>query len=396
MSITYPQHDPMFFPRWWRCVVVALSVLVLCSCQRLQRLQRNHVAPHQVAQPAFNTLPMASLPPEAFTGAPQPMCGPGGDPLGAQWRPPGIEGPWPPDEYICDGGDAGAAASVRPDWIINGLGEEDTIVHYDGLDGDVHVEPSNSVCIYAPRFNTVRKVSGLSSYHHADKAVGQSRTVPTLINQEDLLATSSTQPLQPIAEVGRKRPINQQRNVAGHVTWNEEGVIAFQDRFKAYENYTIIRRGEFEQTEKPYLADSIDAAITWSKDDGVQVILDNEKASAFTGDERVQATYTLDRPGGTPKVRIVKLASTNMAQPGDEIEFTLRYDNLGPDWVGNVTLVDNLTTRLEYIPGSSQSSREVNFSTQPNDSDSLILRWEIVDPVDVGEGGVIRFKCRVR
>ncbi len=31
-----------------------------------------------------------------------------------------------------------------------------------------------------------------------------------------------------------------------------------------------------------------------------------------------------------------------------------------------------------------------------NQGESLTLRWEIVEPMKVSEGGVIRFQCRVR
>ncbi|MCE9547250.1 MAG: DUF11 domain-containing protein, partial [Planctomycetia bacterium] len=64
--------------------------------------------------------------------------------------------------------------------------------------------------------------------------------------------------------------------------------------------------------------------------------------------------------------------------------------------IGNVTIVDNLTTRLEYVPDSATSSRKATFSTQDNDVDSLVLRWEISEPLQPGEGGTLRFKCRLR
>ena len=61
-----------------------------------------------------------------------------------------------------------------------------------------------------------------------------------------------------------------------------------------------------------------------------------------------------------------------------------------------MTLVDNLTTRLEYVEGTSESSLAADFSTSPNDGDSLLLRWEFVESLPAGEGGMVRFRCRVR
>jgi uncharacterized repeat protein (TIGR01451 family) len=82
--------------------------------------------------------------------------------------------------------------------------------------------------------------------------------------------------------------------------------------------------------------------------------------------------------------------------PGEEVEFVLRFDNIGDQVIGNVTIVDNLSTRLEYIAGSAQSSVDARFVTEPNAAGSTILRWEITNPVKPREGGLLRFRARVR
>ena len=64
--------------------------------------------------------------------------------------------------------------------------------------------------------------------------------------------------------------------------------------------------------------------------------------------------------------------------------------------IGNVTIMDNLTGRLDYIDGTAECSVPAEFITEPNDAGSLILRWEITDPLPATRGGVIRFRCRVR
>ena len=93
---------------------------------------------------------------------------------------------------------------------------------------------------------------------------------------------------------------------------------------------------------------------------------------------------------------MIKLASTTMARPGEFVDFTIRFDNIGDQKIGNVTLVDNLTTRLEYVEGSAEASLAADFSATPNEGDSLLLRWEFADPFPAGDGGVVRFRCRVR
>ena len=89
-------------------------------------------------------------------------------------------------------------------------------------------------------------------------------------------------------------------------------------------------------------------------------------------------------------------ALSPFAEPGDEVAFTIRFDNVGTETIGNVTIIDNLTTRLEYVPETAQCSIPAQFGTQVNEGDSLVLRWEITDPLEPGDGGVIRFTCRVR
>ncbi len=85
-----------------------------------------------------------------------------------------------------------------------------------------------------------------------------------------------------------------------------------------------------------------------------------------------------------------------MARPGETVEFTIRFDNIGDQAIGNVTLLDNLTTRLEYIEGGAQSSLQAEFSAVPNDGDSSLVRWEFAEPLPAGDGGLVKFKCRVR
>ena len=92
----------------------------------------------------------------------------------------------------------------------------------------------------------------------------------------------------------------------------------------------------------------------------------------------------------------MKLASTEFAAPGETVAFTLRFDNVGDEVIGNVTIIDNLTTRLEDVADSAECSLPAEFSTQPSESGSLVSRWEITNPLQPEELGVIRFRCRVR
>lgn len=332
--------------------------------------------------------PASSHPSSTAAPLPHAVTGP--------WAPPGFSQPWPHDEYLFDGGDEGARATVSPDWEVFGLEPTDTIAHYDTLDGRRLVEPSNRVPLYAPRFGAVRKVVNPLASEQIDAPLGVEQPLHLVRYEETLVPTTSLQAEQPDAQIGRRR-------ASGYRTHEGEGLLStvlvprgFQDRFMPFEDLTAIRHGLIEASEEAFLATSIDAARTWTSDVGVQVVLDHQVATEAVGDRRVQATFTVDPIPGKPMLRIIKVASTQFAQPGDEVDFTLRYDNVGTETIGNVTLIDSLTTRLEYVPDSAQSSLEADFFADPNEAGSASLRWEIRDPLPVGEGGVVRFRCRVR
>ncbi len=48
-------------------------------------------------------------------------------------------------------------AGVNTDWKVTGLEQEDTVAHYDTIDGRTIITPSNKVCLYAPRFAAARR-----------------------------------------------------------------------------------------------------------------------------------------------------------------------------------------------------------------------------------------------
>jgi len=313
-----------------------------------------------------------------------------------QWRPPGIPGPWPRDEYLFDGGDKGAGVQVRQDWSVLGLDQEDTVVHYDTLDGRLVIEPTNRVQIYAPRFAAVRKVYGPSAYRHQGRVAGVERPLIAHSHGTRRIATTSIQHAGPDRYMGIDGPLRFREDVRGGMLDGSEGLDTVSNRFKPFENYRIIRDGQFDNTEKARLATSMDAALVWAADQAVQVSINAVMASVATNDSGAQSVYRYELPEGKPRLRVVKVASRKEAKPGDEIEFTLRFDNVGDQPLGNITIVDNLTTRLEYVTDSAECSVQANFLTQENDGESLVLRWEINDPLDVGQGGIIRFKCRVR
>lgn len=395
--------------RWTQALVVALCAAALCSCRAAGRR-----AMMPAGEPMYG---QSQLPPEAYAGAPAMAAGMEGQPgpcppcpLGppgmeqgvplayqpcASCRPAGLPCPWPQDEYLCDGGDAGLPTAVTKNWEILGLESEDTVAHYDTLDGRRVVEPSNRVCIYAPRFGAVRQVVSAVANEQYDQWAGVHLPVKLTQYGESQPPLAAKQNVQPTGEIAAKPPVVMLTKQGDGVMSAAVKARGFQDAFLPYENLLVIRQGVMQSAEAAMLAKGVNAAVVWTGKQAVQVILDETGAAALVQNKNPEQVYTIGGEG-KPKLRLIKVASTPFAEPGDTIDFTIRFDNVGTQTIGNVTIVDSLTTRLEYVPDSAQCSRDASFSFQANDGDSLIVRCEVTDPLPPGKGGVIRFKCKVR
>jgi uncharacterized repeat protein (TIGR01451 family) len=140
-------------------------------------------------------------------------------------------------------------------------------------------------------------------------------------------------------------------------------------------------------------------------------MINNQAANAAVANERVETVYTINESPANPKLRVIKVASTQMAKPGDLVAFTIRFDNIGNQTLQKVAILDNLSPRLEYVgsghelhlmpakdyaPDTAQSSVEAVFAAQPNEGGSVVLQWQLTKPLEPGKGGIVRFACRVR
>lgn len=388
------------WPDPWQMMLVALCALILCSC-------RAPAAQHAALQrgPAH----AQGMPAQAYAGASDmamaacPMGPPGMEqgvplPYAAQgdWAPPGLRQPWPEDEFIRDGGDEGRPTGVGKQWEVMGLGMEDAVAHYDTLDGRTVVEPSNEVFLYAPRFGAVRQVVGLMANEERQRVGGvhlpTKADAPTTLQ----LVGNAKQNVQAGDEISARPPVALLSKQVKDVMSTALCARGFQDAFKPYENLSIIRQGVVEGSEMPFLARGSTAAIAWSHNQAVQVLLERRGAMAEVKYDESMAVYTYTAPPGNPKLRVVKVASTQFAQPGEFVDFTIRFDNIGNQTIGNVTILDSLNTRLEFVPDSAQCSVDAKFYTEPNEGDSVVVRCEVTDPLEAGHGAILRFRCRVR
>jgi uncharacterized repeat protein (TIGR01451 family) len=354
--------------------------------------EANVSADAEVTQTAYEG-PMAPIPridcPEMGQSVPLPYA------AYPPWSPDGLEQPWPADEYLRDGGDRHMPTGVNRNWQVKGLEMEDAVAHYDTLSGKRVVEPSNEVYIYAPRFGAVRQVVGVASNEQKVATHGVTEDVALDKPTHTQLFGSTAATIQPNDQISA-RPTH------AFVTKQGDGALStaigprgFQDAFKPYENIAVLRTGQYVGSEAMRLAKSAQAAVSWNETQTVQAIVNLQGPMTAVQDEKVESVYRVEFEGKTA-LRLIKVASTAFANPGDEVWFTLRFDNLGNEPLGNVTILDSLSTRLEYVEGSAQCSREASFTTEANEGGSVVVRCELKDPLEPDQGGLIRFRCRVR
>jgi uncharacterized repeat protein (TIGR01451 family) len=396
-----------------RLTVLLLPVL-LCSCQSLPRQAGVSSATQQgqrFSLPHPNTRPPivqhATHHHPALGGQPCPHCGPGTLPAFAfsgfspeeadvPWQPPAIKGPWPQDEYICDGGDLNHDVYVKQDWTVVGLDQQDTIAHFETLDGQTLVAASNCVCVYSPRFAAVRQVSSPIIYEGHERMADVVKPTKLNVHEETRGPRTALQPEQLIAQVGLDQVQRLRERTQGLLVDQATRLVLAADAFMPHEDLLFIQRGEFHASEKARLAQRVAAAETWTINQAPQVLIEGQPAVEARGTSTPQITYTYET-FGKPCLRLCKIADKSEAKPGEIIQFTLRFDNLGEQKIGNVTIIDNLMPRLEYVAGSAQSSLKATFTKQEQlPGESLALRWEIEEPLEVNQGGLVRFQARVR
>ena len=186
--------------------------------------------------------------------------------------------------------------------------------------------------------------------------------------------------------------IDQTRGVAVRRTLAPLGARNYQSLILGESTLEIVK---IEKAIGAQLQAGLQAAVAWETDLGLQVFSKGIQPVIVRDLTTAQELLHIESEND-PRLQVVKTANVLAARAGDQVEFMIRFDNISNQKIGNVTLVDNLTRRLEYVEGSSECTLKSEFISDVNESESLALRWEITEPVEPGTGGVIRFRCRVR
>jgi len=301
-------------------------------------------------------------------------------------------------EHVFDGGDRGAKARVGlgDDWEVSGLETEDTIGHFDTLDGQRMVVPSNRVAIYSPRFAAVRqRLNVLVNSHEMPAMTAEQRLVHML--QGSRAQAGTTAQFEQVRQTRDAESLQSVRQRMAPV-WSTGQVLVVNTTGTtgADEISHLLAQATLTGSQKAMLAKGRVAALSWGGVDTVQVLADFQAADVVLNVTSAVEVLESHSPFQRPRLRLIKLASREAAQAGEEVEFTLKFENVGDQVIGNVTLMDNLPDRLEYVPGTASCDLKCEFYTSENGRGSHILRWDIEPPLKVNQGGTIRFTCRVR
>jgi uncharacterized repeat protein (TIGR01451 family) len=289
--------------------------------------------PGTVLLPGEQALPMPHAPP-CFP----PVCFPYFDPK---------LGPASPASEICfwDGGDRGLPVGYGPDGRLRGLDPSDTIAEYQDSHNQKRICVSNRVCLCVPRFLVFR--AEIQALTH-QVAVAPNDTL-LLQNQVTVAA-----PRVPMVEVQRQHLI---------------GTTAGQ-------RVSITEASQW-------------TAVT-GRLEGLDVIVTERRTFDVNG------TCVKPEEHVPECLQLNKWPDRCGAAIGEIITFYLKYTNKGGRAITNVVVSDSLTNRLEYVPGSARADRDAVFTTQANEAGSVILRWEINDPLPPGQSGTVSFQVRVR
>ncbi|MCY2979088.1 MAG: hypothetical protein NTU79_10535 [Planctomycetota bacterium] len=299
-----------------------------------------------------------------------------------------------PQEYIFDGGDHDPQVRLKADLTQVGLDPEDTVIQYETLDGKTSVVSGCRVSVYAPRFASVRKRQSTQESELAMRLRTAERPDGPGVIRDQLPSAKVSQPLKSMNSENvriveafreRNRPIPAELILPA---------VTISDTFKLYEDFSLIRNGDLKMTDLAKLAKSAAAARTWTNVDELNVLIDGQEAIENVTIQRAADVTIYEYKGA--RIRLCKVASEQMANPGDIISFTIRFDNVGEQPLKSLVITDSLAPRLEYLDKSQQASVPADFSISANNAGSSVLRWELENGLKPGEGGLVRFSCKVR
>ncbi|MEM6978077.1 MAG: DUF11 domain-containing protein [Planctomycetota bacterium] len=317
---------------------------------------------------------------------------------------PFLPPPWrvDPQEFLCDGGDQPPEAFLSQSDEIRNLGPEDTVSKYVTEAGDVAFAASNRVCVYAPRFGSVRQITQAVAGEKAVAAIGFDRREGPVGINVDLPGLVVSETVSPIKQQRTQRIDSMRERNRGVLIDRVQQPVAQVDFLAALAGIQNVGLNQLHESQLALVRQHAQAAIAWSIDESVEIAIEDLKAPVLTRDQKVDALVVYDFPDAG-RLNLIKLVDRRDAKPGDTVTFLLRLQNVGDSPVTNVEVADNLTTRLEYVAESSVvtdptsgESVDARLQVVANAVGSSKLIWTLPKTLAVGDMVEIKFECLIR
>ena len=338
-------------------------------------------------------LGLAGTGPCPFAGPAGARCGLPCGPVRGTAPPPGR--PWVPrDEFLCDGGDHAEPLHFGGDGGLRGLDPRDAVLQFS--DNRPRLLPTNTVCIYAPRFSEVRVSVGPNE---ALKVEGPLRA-EILARQSTAEARQYARRLVQKQEAEAARVRARASGLAGRVfagAHTELRVLSGFDTTLNVAGFVKLQNPETARNrEKPeglrekthYLG------IKTAEGPVIKGIIQGAGQAVMTWSPR--ETVGVEVPPDRPGMAVLKRVSTGEAEPGDTVTFVIQFRNMGNTPISAVSIVDSLMPRLGYIAGSAQGPKGTVFTAAENKVGSTELRWDLPGAVAPGAEGYVSFQALVR
>lgn len=302
-----------------------------------------------------------------------------------------------PDEYLFDGGDRSQVAGLHSE-LQSGIEPEDTLAGWVDSSGTRRTRASNRVAIYSPRFGSVRSVSGLVADTQVNKAAG--------VRDADGVGSLRTgrAPQQHISDVALQR-LETKRRADGVVNLEPpvesvgtRRLMQSQKTDKSQQSRNSTAASTFRHRQAAILAEQRSNAVAWTRHDFPIVTASTDSLSEVTAVFKNQQTVGLEDQNVEGTLHIVKMADRDTAAQGDVLRFTIRVENTGDTPLQEVRVIDNLTPRLEYVPGSVvfDEDHPGTLEESLNGEGSSMLTFRLNEPLAGHSAGTITFQVRVR
>lgn len=298
--------------------------------------------------------------------------------------------------YVCDGGDRRPKVNFGQVEMLVNLDPEDTVAVFRGKDGLRKIVESNRVCIYAPKFAEIRLVQNPEGYSSGQVARRLEKDDMAMQKTQMLADVEKQQVLRLNGLISRKRP-----SVYVGEQWAsnfcEVRVLAGYDRGIGWaQEIGTMRTGALTNSDQALLAKRVEFAMLLTNVQMPQLLGSIAGANELYRVRGVMETVLVEERPGKPKVKLEKFASVPSAKIGDTVRFTIKFSNIGKETVKDVSIVDSLHARLDYVPNTADGPLDAVFSAQVNEVGSMTLRWQLKNPLDPGQSGFVSFDAKMR